>query len=140
MEYCDFSVVMSIIRKYVDEGRTMNQVDLLYQVFDSFLADNSASDFVFDNGLVCRWFNGQAKVSPRISGFYVGKKNQKELIKDIELNVLPLLYDSSMATQEIHDVLIQDTTISEKVKKKLGKNFPCEQNQMKQSFWRSFAV
>lgn len=126
MEYCDFSVVMSIIRKYVDEGRIMNQVDLLYQVFDSFLADNNARDFVFDNGLVCRWFNGQAKVSPRISGFYIDKKNQKELVKDIELNVIPLLYDSGMATQEIHDVLIQDTTISEKVKKKLGKNFPCE--------------
>lgn len=126
MEYCDFSVVMSIIRKYVDEGRTMNQVDLLYQVFDSFLADNSASDFVFDNGLVCRWFNGQAKVSPRISGFYIDKKNQKELVKDIELNVIPLLYDSGMATQEIHDVLIQDVTISEKMKKKLCKNYPCK--------------
>lgn len=48
------------------------------------------------------------------------------MIKDIELNVLPLLYDSSMATQEIHDILIQDITVSEKKKKKLCKNYPCK--------------
>lgn len=62
MEYCDFSVVMSIIRKYVDEGRTMNQVELLYQVFDSFLADNSASDFV----LTMVWYADGSMVRQRL--------------------------------------------------------------------------
>ena len=99
MERCDFSSVITIIRKYISDDRNLNQVDLLYELFASFLNDETSLDFDFDHGLVCRWFHGQAKVSPRISRFYMEKSNQKSLANDIEQNVLPLMYDSAMAVQ-----------------------------------------
>ena len=125
MERCDFSSVITIIRRYISEDRNLNQVDLLYELFASFIADETSWDFDFDNGLVCRWFHGQARISPRISSYYMEKQNKKQLAEDIEQNVLPLMYDSAMAVQEIHTILIQDSTISEKVKIKLTDNYPC---------------
>ena len=86
---------------------------MLYELFTSFIDDENSQNFDFDNGLVCRWFNGQAKISPRISSYYIDKWNKKQLATDIEQNVLPLMYDSAMAIQEIYTILIQDSTISE---------------------------
>ena len=125
MERCDFSSVITIIRRYISDDRNLNQVDLLYELFASFIADEVSWDFDFDNGLVCRWFNGQARISPRISGYYMDKQNKKQLAEDIEQNVLPLMSDSAMAVQEIYTILIQDSTISDKVKIKLTGNYPC---------------
>ena len=125
MERCDFSSVINIIRRYISEDRNINQVDLLYEMFASFLAAEDSEDFDFDNGLVCRWFNGQAKISPRISGYYLDIYNQKCLAMDISKNVLPLMYDSAMAVQEIYSTLIQDPSISDKKKLQLTQYYPC---------------
>lgn len=103
----------------------LNQVDLLYELFASFLNAETSLDFDFDNGLVCRWFHRVAKVSPRISRFYMEKYNQKSLADDIEQNVLPLMYDSAMAVQEIYIILVQDRTISDKIKNQLAQYYPC---------------
>ena len=116
MERCDFCSSINIIRRYISEDRNMNQIDLLYEVFESFLNDPMSDDFDFDNGQVCRWFNGQARISPRISGFYMDICNKKSMAVDIERNVLPIMYDSAMAVQEIYNTLVQDTTISDKTK------------------------
>lgn len=56
MERCDFSSSISIIRRYISDDRNMNQIDLLYELFESFLSDSASENFDFDNGLVCRWF------------------------------------------------------------------------------------
>ncbi len=125
MERCDFSSVITTIRKYISDDRNLNQIDLLYELFASFLCDEDSQNFDFDNGLVCRWFNGQAKISPRISGYYMDKLNQKYLAEDLEQNILPLMYDSAMAVQEIYHILVQDSTISDKLKNNLTKNYPC---------------
>ena len=119
MEYLDFSSVITTIRKFISDAHNMNQLDLMYDLFVSFLSDEKSLDFTFDNGLVCRWFNGQAKISPRISGYYMDKHNQKRLAADIERNVLPLMYDSAMAVQEVYNILVPDSTISDKIKKQL---------------------
>lgn len=126
MEHCDFSSVITTIRKYISDDRNINQIDLLYELFASFIDDENSQDFDFDNGLVCRWFNGQAKISPRISSYYMDKWNEKRLAADIEQNVLPLMYDSAMAIQEIYTILIHDSTISEKMKRQLSWNYPCK--------------
>ena len=84
MDRCDFSSILSALRGYVSEDRGLNQTDLLYELFASFMSDEDALDFDFDNGLVCRWFNGQAKVSPRITGYYHTPENRKKLAADIE--------------------------------------------------------
>lgn len=88
MEYLDFSSVITTIRKYINDERTVmdkllkeevkiDQMHLLDQVFASFCNDEDSLDYAFDNGQVCRWFNGQARISPRIISFYMNKKKPK---------------------------------------------------------------
>ena len=63
MERCDFGSIMTIIRRYISEDKGMNQIDFTYLLFDTFMCSDEAIDFDFDNGQVCRWMTGQAKVS-----------------------------------------------------------------------------
>ena len=125
MEYLDFSSVITTIRKYISDAHNINQIDLMYDLFVSFLSDESSMDFTFDNGLVCRWFNGQAKISPRITGYYMDRHQRNRLAADMHRNVFPLMYDSAMAVQEVYNILVQDTTISDKAKNQLLQNYPC---------------
>lgn len=126
MEYLDFSSVITIIRKYISDAHSMNQIDMMYQLFVSFLSSDESLDFDFDNGLVCRWFNGQAKISPRITGYYMDRHNRNRLADDMYRNILSIMYDSAMAVQEVYNILVQDTTISDKAKDQLLQNYPCE--------------
>lgn len=126
MEYLDFSSVITTIRKYISDAHSMNQIDMMYQLFVSFLSSDESLDFDFDNGLVCRWFNGQAKISPRITGYYMDRHNRNRLADDMHRNILSIMYDSAMAIQEVYNILVQDTTISDKAKDQLLQNYPCE--------------
>ena len=110
MERCDFSSVITIIRNYISESREINQTDLLYNLFDAFTKEEENKDYVFDNGLVCRWIKGIANISPQIIMYYTDDNNQKCLSADIENNILPLMYDSDMAVQEIYNLVVFDTT------------------------------
>lgn len=112
MEYLDFSSVITIIRKYINDERTVvdrnlneevkiDQMHLLDQVFASFCDDADSLDFAFDNGEVCRWFNGQARISPRIISFYLDEENRDLLSADIEYNVLPLMYEFHSAVLSV---------------------------------------
>ena len=145
MEYLDFSSVITTIRKYINDDRTVmdkflkeevkiDQLHLMDQVFSSFCDDEEALDFTFDNRQVCRWFNGQARISPRIISFYLDEENRDLLSADIEYNVLPLMYDSAMAVGDAHTLLIQDTTISPEVKNKLTVSYPCQTDRDKADF------
>lgn len=145
MEYLDFSSVITLIRKYINDERTVvdnllktevkiDQIHLLDQIFASFCDDPDSSDYAFDNGQVCRWFNGQARISPRIISYYMDEDKRKLLSDDMEYNVLPLMYDISMATQDAHTLLMQDTTISLETKNKLVANYPCHSDTDKAAF------
>lgn len=83
MEYLDFSSVITTIRNYISDAHSMNQIDMMYQLFVSFLSSDESLDFDFDNGLVCRWFNGQAKISPRITRYYMDNHNRNRLAADM---------------------------------------------------------
>lgn len=137
MERCDFSSIITTVRKYIGDDRGMNQIDLLYELFEGFLEEESSQDFDFDNGLVCRWFNGQARISPRISGYYLHTDNQNRLADDIETNILPLMFDSAMAIQEIYKILIQDGTISDQKKERLTQDYPCHTSEEQAAFLAS---
>ena len=76
MERCDFGSIMTIIRRYISEDKGMNQIDFTYLLFDTFMCSDEAIDFDFDNGQVCRWMTGQAKVSPRIVTYFLDKEHQ----------------------------------------------------------------
>ena len=57
----------------------MSQPDFLYELFEDFMDDPANQDFSMDNGLVCRWMTGQAKISPKISAYYSKSSNQEKL-------------------------------------------------------------
>ena len=41
----------------------MSQPDFLYELFEDFMDDPANQVFSMDNGLVCRWMTGQAKIA-----------------------------------------------------------------------------
>ena len=74
----------------------MSQPDFLYELFEDFMDDPANQDFSMDNGLVCRWMTGQAKISPKISAYYSKPSNQEKLAHTIHQNLLPLMSDCNM--------------------------------------------
>ncbi len=88
MERLDFCSVMGILRRYVSEdmsyknGIGISQIDFLYMLFDDYFQNGDTDNFVLDNGLVCRWINGQAKVSPKITGYYISDKKGRNDFAD----------------------------------------------------------
>ena len=98
----------------------MSQPDFLYELFEDFMDDPANQDFSMDNGLVCRWMTGQAKISPKISAYYSKPSNQEKLAHTIHQNLLPLMSDCNMAIQDIYTLFIQDDSISDAKKKNLA--------------------
>ena len=97
----------------------MSQPDFLYELFEDFMDNPANQDFSMDNGLVCRWMTGQAKISPKISAYYSKPSNQEKLAHTIHQNLLPLMSDCNMAIQDIYTLFIQDDSISDAKKKNL---------------------
>ena len=98
----------------------MSQPDFLYELFEDFMDDPVNQDFSMDNGLVCRWMTGQAKISPKISAYYSKPSNQEKLAHTIHQNLLPLMSDCNMTIQDIYTLFIQDDSISDAKKKNLA--------------------
>ena len=98
----------------------MSQPDFLYELFEDFMDDPTNQDFSMDNGLVCRWMTGQAKISPKISAYYSKPSNQEKLAHTIHQNLLPLMSDCNMTIQDIYTLFIQDDSISDAKKKNLA--------------------
>ena len=126
MERCDFCSVMNIIRTYISEDHEMNQIDFLYLLFDDFVSSDEAMDFDFDPGEVCRWLKGTSKLSPRISKHYLDNKNRHRLSTNICRHFIPIMFDSSMVTQKIYDLILYDNDISDRKKQGLFKKYPCK--------------
>lgn len=120
MERLDFSAVMGVLRKHVNEDLCPSQTELVDILFDSFISSQEAADFVFDPGQVCRWIKGQKKLSPQISSFYLKPVNQKKLRRTVEKELLPMMADSAMAAQELYDLMQQDQEISDRMREQLS--------------------
>ena len=125
MRICDFCIVTKVILDYVAESKNINQLDFMYELFKDFIESDEGADFDFDNGQVCRWLNGTAKISTRIISYYSETGNIEAMAIDVEENILSLLYDKFMAAEEIYHLLMNDTTISDNLKRKLTENYPC---------------
>ena len=69
MDRCDFSSIMTYLKNQISESNQMSQPEFLYEIFEDFLDSPENKEFTLDNGLVCRWMTGQAKISPKISLF-----------------------------------------------------------------------
>ena len=106
---CDFSSISTCLKNHISESNQMSQPDFLYELFEDFMDDPANQDFSMDNGLVCRWLTGQAKISPKISAYYSKPSNQKKLAETIHQNLLPLMSDCNMAMQDISHYLYKMT-------------------------------
>ena len=120
MDRCDFSSIMTCLKNHISESNQMSQPEFLYEVFEDFMDSPESKDFSLDNGLVCRWMTGQAKISPKISTYYAKPSKQEKLAETIHQNLLPLLTDCNKALQDVYTLFIQDSTVSEAKKNKLA--------------------
>ena len=114
MERYDFPSAMAVLTEHMNKELYGSQVDLMYLLFDDF-AENAP--FVFDNGLVNRWLKGRDRLSPQLSGYYADRLHQYSLCSAVEKNIMPLMDDPAMAAQELADLLIQDPSVSDYLKK-----------------------
>ena len=119
MERLDFASVMTVLRRNINEDLCSNQMDLVYALFADLL-DDPTQDVELDNGQVCRWVNGLAKLSPKISGYYQENRNQRKLARTIERTILPMMPDPAMAVQELCDLLMQAPNVSPQKKGELA--------------------
>ena len=120
MDRCDFSSIMTCLKNHISESNQMSQPEFLYEVFEDFMNSPESKDFSFDNGLVCRWMTGQAKISPKISTYYAKPSKQEKLAETIHQNLLPLMTDCNKALQDVYTLFMQDATVSEAKKNKLA--------------------
>ena len=124
MERCDFASAAKIIRDDLLDGNFDNQTDFAETLFSSYLEEN---DVLFDMGLLNKWLNGLARLSPAIGQFYRrDAKNREALAITLEDAIIPSLSDSAMVTQQIYELLIHDPSISERKKQELCHCYPCE--------------
>lgn len=84
MDRCDFSSIMTCLKNHISESNQMSQPEFLYEIFEDFMDSPESKDFSFDNGLVCRWMTGQAKISPKISTYYAKPSKQEKLAETIQ--------------------------------------------------------
>ena len=69
MERCDFSSIITTVRKYIGDDRGMNQIDLLYELFEGFLEEESSQDLILTTVLSAAGLTdrpGSAPASPDI--------------------------------------------------------------------------
>ena len=102
MDRCDFCSIMTCLKNHISESNQMSQPEFLYEIFSDFMDSQEIEDFSLDNGLVCRWMTGQAKISPKISSYYAKPSKQELLAETMEQNLLPLMADSRQAIQDIY--------------------------------------
>lgn len=119
MERCDVSSVLRLVRHWVSEDKVGCQLDLMYELFDEFLQDEKSEDFSFDNALVCKWFGGLARISPRINGYYLSPEHRGELASGIGRRILPAVVDEDMFRQELENLVMNDPSISPRKKEEL---------------------
>ena len=125
MERLDFASVMRVIHDHIREDLRSNQTQLIETLFWDMLCDSDANKS-FDEGQVCKWMSGLAKLSPKVSKYYQERSNQRKLAVTIEERILPMMPDSAMAVQELHDLLIQAPNVSQPMKANLTEGFPFE--------------
>ena len=125
MERLDFASVMVVLRRNIPDENFGNQADFLDSLFmDLGFSSQTAMDF--DQGQVCRWMNGLARLSPNIISFYQEKDNQRKLLRRIKERLLPLMPDSAMAAQELYDLVLQAPNVSPRKKMELTDGYTFE--------------
>ena len=125
MERLDFASVMAVLRRNIPDENFGNQADFLDSLFlDMGFSPQTAMEF--DQGQVCRWINGLARLSPNIISFYQDSFNQRKLVSRIKNMLLPMMPDSAMAAQELYDLVLQAPNVSPQKKMELTDGYTFE--------------
>ena len=125
MERLDFASVMAVLRRNIPDENFTNQADFLYSQFvDMECGTDDIIDFY--SGQACRWFNGIARLSPSIIRFYQQESNKEKLRYRIQNEVLPIMPDSTMAAQELYDLVLQASNVSPQKKMELTDGYAFE--------------
>ena len=125
MERLDFASVMAVLRRNIPDENFGNQADFLDSLFlDMGFSPQMAMEF--DQGQVCRWINGVARLSPNIISFYQDSFNQRKLVSRIKNMLLPMMPDSAMAAQELYDLVLQAPNVSPQKKMELTDGYTFE--------------
>ena len=125
MERLDFASVMAVLRRNIPDENFGNQADFLDSLFlDMGFSPQTAMEF--DQGQVCRWINGLARLSPNIISFYQDSLNQRKLVSRIKNMLLPMMPDSAMAAQELYDLVLQAPNVSPQKKMELTDGYTFE--------------
>ena len=117
MERCDFASVTAVLRENLMDGSFDNQIGFVSALFESYIREN---EVFFDNGLLNKWLNGLAKVSPAIGQYYYNSPDRRnELAETLKNRILPGMADSAMAVKEVQALLLQDESVSSEKKTEL---------------------
>lgn len=124
MERLDFASITQILRSEASEGRFLSQMEFADALlFGCLEAENIHPDM----GQLNRTFNGLVKLSPKIISYYqIDKDHQAGLTASLRDTIIPELTDPDMALRKVHDLLIQDPSVSERKKTELAAGYPCE--------------
>lgn len=117
MERFDYPSVMAVLMEHMPREAYGSQVALLELLYAGYVEDTG---HVFDNGQVNKWLKGKERFSPKVSTYYMEQKHRYDLCAAIEGKLLPMMDDPAMAAQELYELLIQDSSVSEHKKAELS--------------------
>ena len=118
MERCDFS---SVCRTILDSA-SLNQVEFLEMLFDDYARANL---FFFNAGLSNRWLRGLKPLSSAIIKYYSADDKADNLMKNFSKSIMPQINDYNDLTKALHDLVLNDVSISDDSKKELLGYYPC---------------
>ena len=119
MDRCDFS---SVCRTILDSA-SLNQVEFLENLFDDYARANL---FFFNAGLSNRWLRGLKPLSSAIIKYYGADDKADNLMRNFSKSIMPQINDYNNLTKALHDLVLNDVSISDDSKKELLGYYPCE--------------
>ena len=119
MERCDFS---SVCRTILDNA-SLNQVEFLEMLFDDYARVNL---FFFNAGLSNRWLRGLKPLSSAIIKYYGADDKADNLMRNLSKSIMPQINDYNNLTKALHDLVLNDVSISDDSKKELLSYYPCD--------------
>ena len=118
MDRCDFS---SVCRTILDSA-SLNQVEFLEMLFDDYARANL---FFFNAGLSNRWLRGLKPLSSAIIKYYKADDKADNLMRNFNKSIMPQISDFNSLTSALHDLVLNDVSISDDSKKELLGYCPC---------------
>ena len=100
----------------------MNQVEKVTAMYYSCLYYWTGLDF----GQVSRWINGKQALTGAVAEYYGDMENLLHLPDDIRIHLFPVLVDKKAAAGDLHDLIMQDDSLSVEKRQELSRRYPAD--------------